>query len=251
MHKYLIETISKLEIANQIKASFIMNMSHDFKTPASGINHMSNYIFKKMENGELKKLQKLIVDSSSELLIYIDDILEYSQLSNKQSIENLTEVNIKKVIQHLIIFLTPKIHEKNLSMNFTYQSKKKGYYTNSTLINKVLLNLISNAIKFTEDGSIDISVYDVVTQGQHYLNIAIKDTGIGIDKEFHQLIFEPFFRVESSETRYYSGVGLGLSHVKLIIKQFAGNITVTSEKNKGSTFTVSLPINKKTSENQI
>lgn len=247
LHDFITETILQLESANRVKSEFIMNMSHDFRTPASGIYHMSKYIHEKIiSDSRIKSMQKLVVDSSLQLITLIDSILDYSQLSNKniEFEEKKTYFSPKELINDLIVFLSPNLTEKELDISAEFSNTLEKYYGYGLQINRILLNLISNAIKFTEKGRIEIFVKDKDFNNENSLTFIIRDTGIGMDEKYCQLIFEPFFRIESSETGLYSGLGLGLSSVKFMLKKMDGQIFVESKLGEGTTFTVIIPINR-------
>ncbi len=240
---FVLSVVSKLTDANNVKTEFIMNMSHDFRTPASGIYHMSKFMYERMDdNSVFKKHQKLIVNSSQQLLGFIDNILDYAQFQNQDHKFELQEFCVVQLIDGMLALMSAKIKEKGLTTNAQYSNTSNNYLGNKLLINRVILNVVSNAIKFTHNGGIYIYVSEEKTQIQNYLVIKIRDTGIGIDEKNTSLIFEPFFRVESAETGSYSGVGLGLSCVNVLLKKIGGKINVSSQLGIGSVFTILIPI---------
>ncbi len=210
LDNFIMKTISKLHVANCVKSKFLMDMSHDFRTPASGIYHMSRSIHKRIEDPELKKLQKLIVDSSEKLMNFIEDVLDYSRLDNDKYELNMREVDIVSIINEVIMFVSAKVKEKRLNINAKFDKSPINYKGDKLMIHRIMLNIISNAIKFTHAGEITISASEEKIDNTNWLVIKVKDTGIGIDKSHHKLIFEAFTRVESSETARYPGIGLGL-----------------------------------------
>lgn len=241
LDKFIIKTMHELQLANQVKSDFLRNMSHDFRTPASGIYCISKSIHKRLENAELKKLQKLIIDSSHQLLNLFDSILDYSRLANNQYKPRHEDIDIIVIIQEVVQFVSAMIHEKKLQLNTTIPSPASYCYGDRTMLYRVILNIVTNAIKFTQEGNISIFVED----NSPWVIITIKDTGIGIDEKHHQLIFEPFARMNSVDTAQYSGIGLGLSTALAMLNKMGGTIAVESQLGHGSSFNIYIPMAEK------
>jgi len=242
LDKFILKTITELQTANRIKSDFLMNMSHDFRTPASGIASLSRSIYKKTENQALKNLQKMVVNSSEQLMKFLDDVLDYSRLDSDQYKLNLSEIDVNSLIEDIVQFVTAKIKDKNLYIKTNSTDSAMKYIGDRLMLHRIILNIVSNAIKFTHDGGITILLdREVIDQGL-FLSIKILDTGIGIDKKFHDFIFEPFNRVNTGGDSENSGIGLGLSNVNLMLKKMKGKIHLQSEINRGSKFSILLPI---------
>ncbi len=242
LRHFIVNAINELQSANKIKAEFLMNMSHDFRTPASGIYHMSRSIYKKISDPELKRLQKLIVNSSEQLMMFLEDVLDYSRLNNDKCELNIKNINITDIINDVILFVSAKVKEKMLSIDYHHSDLPINYSGDRLMIHRIILNIVSNAIKFTHSGGITIFTNIETFDQKKWIGIKIRDTGIGIDEIYHKSIFEPFSRVESPETAKYPGIGLGLSNVLLMLKKMDGKIIINSSINNGSTFNVLLPI---------
>lgn len=240
--KFLINTISDLQHANQVKSEFLMNMSHDFRTPASGIQYMSRLIHDRMPDTELKRLQKMVVDSSEQLMILLEDVLDYSRLENDKLKLQPQQFNIANLIDELISAMSAKAQERDLTVTSQFEREAMMYYGDQAVIKRIILNLLSNAIKFTHAGYVSLSAVTENRAGNNSLVISIKDTGIGIDPLNHAAIFEPFYRVSSADSAKYPGIGLGLSNVKLMLSKIGGEISLRSEIGVGSEFTITLPI---------
>lgn len=241
LDEFILKTINQLQAANRVKSEFLMNMSHDFRTPASGIHSMSKVIYRKLNDDNLKNLQKLVLDSSKQLLNLLDDVLDYSRLDNDSLKLTYSKINIKELIQEIISFMSSKAEEKKITISAQIPEMPILYSGDKVLLQRALLNIVSNAIKFTEKGDVIISAYEQEISNHQYIIIKVKDSGIGIDPKYHENIFEPFYRVESAETSKYSGVGLGLSSVRLSLNKLGGDISLQSHLGEGSEFTIILP----------
>jgi signal transduction histidine kinase len=136
--------------------------------------------------------------------------------------------------------MSAKINEKKLNLKVNIESNLRMHKGDKLLTQRIILNLVSNAIKFTPTGEINISARLEIIKNKNRIVLKVKDTGIGIEKSFHKEIFEPFFRVDSNNTIQNSGIGLGLSNISLMLKQMEGEILVDSNLGQGTTFTVYL-----------
>lgn len=241
LDEFITHTIKKLYDANQTKSEFLMNMSHDFRTPVSGIASMSQYIYEKIPDEKTKALQKLVVDSSGQLMDIIDQILGYYKLLHNQSTLCYEKVNVTQLIDEIVLFISPKSYEKNLTVTVDHKNPTLYCIGDHIWLHRVLLNVISNAIKFTEKGSIRITAQECPDHS-NYVEIKVKDTGIGIDQSHLDAIFEAFYQIEPPHTSRYRGIGLGLSHVKLIVEKLNGKINIQSTLGTGTTFSLIFPV---------
>lgn len=239
---FIVSTVTELQLANQVKADFLMKISHDFRTPASGIHYLSQSIYKRIEDPKLKRLQKLIVQSSEQLINLLEDLQDYSRLDSNQYSVSVKNIDVYSIINEVILLLSAKVEEKKLTIACYYPDLPVNYNADPLIIHRILLNILSNAIKFTHFGGITVYLEIETIKQQKWIIIKIKDTGIGIDKKYHRSIFEPFFRIESSETAKSTGIGLGLSNAILMLKKINGKIILESDINQGSTFSLLLPL---------
>jgi len=242
LEKFIFKTIMQLQVANRVKSDFLMNMSHDFRTPASGIYHVSKSVYKRVDDQKLKKLLMLVVNSSEQLMNTLEDVLDFSRLDSGEIKLNIQKICIESIIEEVVLFVSAKAEEKMLDIKMNCLDSNIDFHGDRLLIHRVLLNIVSNAIKFTYTGEISIATNKEKTGNNEWLVVKVKDTGIGIDEKYHEAIFESFVRVESSETAKYPGIGLGLSNVSLILKKIGGKIRVDSCLGEGSLFSVYFPL---------
>ncbi|GEM_PF-4293022 len=242
LEKFITVTISELRYANDVKSQFLMNMSHDFRTPASGILYMSRLIHDQIADEEIKRLQKMVVNSSEQLIAFFDDILDYSKLEYDKLKLDKQLFDVMALINELVAFMAVKAHERSLNITVKCYQDKIAYFSDRVIVQRILLNLLSNAVKFTNFGEILITAFMEIIESRKWLIIKVKDPGIGIEKAHQKRIFEPFYRVESAESSKYPGIGLGLSNVNLMLKKLDGRITLKSELGSGSEFTIYLPV---------
>lgn len=240
LNDFILQTVKKLHDANQAKSTFLMNMSHDLRTPISGILSMSKFVYEKIQDQKIKAMQKLVVGSSEQLMEIIDQILGYYQLLNQQKELFCEKIDIAKLLNDIVLFMAPKSAEKNLQVDTQYSQSILFCVCDRIMLHRLLLNIFSNAVKFTEKGYVKIFAHHNVDENN--IVIKIEDSGIGIDQSHLETIFEPFFQIESPDTSQYDGIGLGLSHAKLLIEKLRGKINVYSTLGLGSTFEIILPI---------
>lgn len=224
--------------ASQAKSHFLANMSHEIRTPLTAIIGFAESI---RDRGISKEDEQnyigTIVRSSQHLLHVINEILDSSKIeANKLDIEIL-EVDLFAVVQEVQSVCEMKAREKGLDFNIVYEFPLPRFiYTDLTRIKQILLNLTSNALKFTESGRITITVF--LRKDSHQIGFRVTDTGIGMTKDQQARVFEAFTQADSSTTRMHGGTGLGLSIARKLAQLMGGDITLTSELDKGSTFEV-------------
>jgi signal transduction histidine kinase len=229
------------ESLNRTKSEFLANMSHELRTPLNSIIGFSDLLLIG-SSGELNDKQtryaRNISNSGKDLLNIINDILDLSKIEAGKMILNYEDVSLKQTVDEIVKTLSPLSSKKDQSLE-TSHIGDVVIQADKGKLKQILLNLIGNAIKFTPSGgSINISSY----LKDEMANIQIKDTGIGISPEDQKKLFEPFKQLDSNLSREHTGTGLGLSLVKKLVELHNGTVSVESETEKGSTFTVSLPI---------
>jgi len=235
---------AEAENANMIKSTFLARMSHEIRTPLNAIMGMS-YLMKK--NG-IPYSQKVYVDKINEaahtMLEVINDILDFSKIESGKVELELKSFNLDKVIQKVISVISFKIEEQHVEFAFVKDPKIPSYFVgDAKRIEQVLMNLLTNAVKFTNKGEVALTIELKETQDNVYmLAFIVKDSGIGMSKEQMNQLFKPFVQADSSINRRFGGTGLGLSIVKSFTELMSGSISVDSEEGKGSTFTLILPL---------
>lgn len=236
----LIHAKEQAEAADRLKTSFINNISHEVRTPLNGIMGFSQVIIDPEYSSEDKAMYGLwLNESCNRLMTTINNIMDLSMLTSKN-------VKVKKKNIYLLLLLTNAgegftflCQNRNLTIHVDTERINYDDYihTDGDLLGKVLFQLVDNAVKFTEEGSITLHVE---RKNDDYL-FRVSDTGIGISDEFKNQIYDFFIQVDNSITRQYEGTGIGLSIAKGFVNLLGGNIWVESEKGKGSTFYFTLP----------
>jgi len=225
------------EQSTRSKEVFLANMSHEIRTPMNAILGMSNQLSKTPLNTKQLFYLDTINSASENLLVIINDILDLSKIeAGKLSLEKIA-FEPKEVIKRAIQVLIHKAEEKGLvlSNSFFDERASEVLMGDPYRLNQVLLNIITNAIKFTEKGSVDIQLSVLNdTRTSQTIKVDIKDTGIGMDENFKNSLFEKFSQEEASVTRQYGGTGLGMSICKELIELMEGEVLVESEKGVGT-----------------
>ncbi len=228
--------------ANLAKSEFIANMSHEIRTPMNAILGFSEILFNTIDEPTPKSYLKTILSSGRTLLSLINDILDLSKIEAGK-LELMSEpVNIKDVIADLKHIFSHKTEEKGISLELSIPDKLPQHlYLDEIRLRQILLNLVGNAIKFTNSGYVKIILQLVSHRDKSYdVLIIIEDTGIGIPPEEQSLIFDSFRQASGISAKHFGGTGLGLSISKKLVEMMNGTITVSSEVGKGSKFTVKL-----------
>lgn len=230
----------KAEESDRLKTNFIQNISHEIRTPMNSIIGFSELLLKEdLTLEEQKEYAKIIASNSKELIVSIDNILEIAKLQTEKITIKPEEIDLDALFENIDKKYYQKAKEKNI--NFVVESKLNKnaglVLIDKPKLFKILLNLIDNAVKFTNTGSVIIQ-YDIIDKE---IIICIKDTGIGIKKADQEIIFNIFTQSEKEISKNYGGLGLGLSIAKKNADLLGGKISVETLENQGSTFTLTLP----------
>jgi len=233
----------ELSRAQKAKEQFLANISHEIRTPINGIAGMAGLLSQNPTHEEQKTYLNAIKSAADNLKVIITDILDLASIeSGKMQLEKIG-FNLNDLLRSLTETFSMQAKEKRIDLTYTLEKEADRIFIGDPVrLNQILINLISNAVKFTHVGSIKIHVQAQKQKADFYkLRFDISDTGIGIPQDKLQTIFESFSQADASVTRKYGGTGLGLTIVKQLVELQEGSIFVSSKENSGSTFTFYLP----------
>ncbi len=239
------EAVNRAELADRAKSEFLANMSHEIRTPMNGVMGMAELLIKTDLDLKQKTFADIIVKSGAALLTIINDILDFSKIDAGQMELDPAPFKMGEAIEDVATLVSSKVAEKDLELVVRIEPSLPEMFVGDVgRIRQIVTNLMGNAVKFTEEGYVFIDVNGVVENGEAKLKIAIEDTGIGIPEEKAKRVFEKFSQVDESATRKHEGTGLGLAISSSLVELMDGEIGVTSELGKGSTFwfEISLPV---------
>jgi len=228
------------EAATKAKSTFLANMSHEIRTPLNGILGFTELL----RNGAAKNdpaMQREFIDtihsSGNHLLKLINDILDISKVEAGQMTFERIDTSPSRIVSDAASMLRVRAQEKGLGLNIEYDGKiPRTIHTDPARLRQVLMNLVGNSIKFTEQGEVRVLAKMIEQDGRPMMVFKVQDSGIGISEENIQAIFKPFKQADSSITRRFGGTGLGLSISRQLVEALGGTIQVTSAEGKGSTF---------------
>jgi signal transduction histidine kinase len=238
-HQKLLIENKKLSELSHVKNQLLANVTHELKTPLNGILGISSAL---LEAGELPedtaKHVSMIQKSGEELKTTVDNILKLVQIESKKNEVKCEKTDFHLLMHDVLSLFQVSCEQKNITLYAPKADKRLFIFVDPDQIRTVFINLLGNAVKFTEQGTIKV---DISKNGE-MLYVSITDTGIGIDEDKLSLIFEEFYQGDGSHTRVYGGTGLGLAIVKKIITLHSGRVWVESQKGVGSRFTFTLPM---------
>lgn len=233
------------QAASQAKTQFIANVSHDIRTPLSGIVGMSKFLEDAAKTEEERRFAHWVNESGVQLLNLLNDILDVISLENVDETKvNLETFDLRHFVQELVELERPTTTMKRLALSHDIDPAIPLYVvTDRIKLHRILLNLLGNAIKFTEKGGIYIRVHCLKKLARTLsVKFSIEDTGIGIPKEAQDKVFDRFYKVEASYQAHHNGHGLGLSIAQTYVELLGGVLELKSEEGKGTTFYFSLPL---------
>jgi len=240
LNQELQKTNAALELANHHKDRFLANMSHELRTPLNAIigytDLVKNGVYGEVNDKQHDRLEK-VGQNSRRLLRLINDVLDLSKIAAGQIKLEVAPLQGSALLDQIAESLAPLASEKGLALTVATAEENITLMADAARLQQVLINLVGNAIKFTENGGVLLTL----RRENGWVQFAVQDTGIGIPPEAQTSIFEEFQQVDNSFTRRYDGTGLGLAIAKKIVEMHGGTIAVESTPGKGSTFTVALP----------
>ncbi len=239
----LLEAKNKAEEMTKLKSSFLANMSHEIRTPLSGIMGFAELIVDEYGSIEgLREYAQLLLSSSKRLLQTITSILEISKLEAGKASTILTLVNPASIVQSIMPGMQVIAQKKGIELTFTPLLKGESILIEESIYEQMANNLIGNALKFTREGEVHVSLQRVTQRDESFVVLHVRDTGEGIAEEFFDKVFDPFQQESSGMDRGYEGSGLGLSIVRRYAEMYGGKIEFDSEKGVGTEFRLYLPV---------
>jgi len=238
----LLKAKERAEESDRLKTAFLTNMSHEIRTPMNGILGFAGLLKESDLTGEdQQKYIRIIEKSGARMLNIIHNIIDISKIESEQMEISFLETNVNEQIKFIYNFFEPEVEGKGIRFFFknSLPAKEAIIQTDPEKIYAILTNLVKNAIKFTDEGSIE---FGYEKKGE-YLEFFVKDTGIGIPKDRQEAIFERFVQADISDINKYEGAGLGLSIAKAYVEMLGGKICLESEEGKGSIFYFTIPYN--------
>ena len=234
----------KAEAANRVKTEFIGNMSHDLRTPLSGMVGMSEIILERSQESAIKEYAKMLVDAGAQLSKFVDRILECCQIEHtKHDEKDIIIFEPQAVLREIEELMRPIVSTKKLKLTLEFDSNIPAKLIGKQrYLYQIILNLVGNAVKFTQQGSIHLAAYlQRMEQDGVVLQFVVQDTGIGIAPEHCEMIFDAFSRISPSYKQQHEGIGLGLFLVRQYAEDMGGSIAVESVPDQGSLFICTLP----------
>lgn len=262
---FLLRILKKLELENAraeaadlAKSEFLANMSHEIRTPMNGVMGMAELLAKTDLNAKQKTFTDIIIKSGASLLTIINDILDFSKLDAEQMTLDIAPFNLAEAVDDVAILVSTRVAEKDIELIVRVdQDLPEMLIGDVGRIRQIIINLVGNAVKFTEKGHVFINVggMKVSEEGSENerfkLIFKIEDTGVGIDEKECLEVFEKFSQVDSSTSRKHEGTGLGLAISSALVELMGGNIGVDSKVDKGSTFWFSFELNSYVMEKKL
>ncbi len=235
----------ELELSTRYKSEFLANMSHELRTPLNSVLLLSRLLYDNTSGNltsEQVEYAKVIQSSGHGLLELIDEILDLSKIESGKVELEYDKIRVSDITENMQTLFSAMAKEKNLAFNVVIGEKVPATIeTDRMRLEQVIKNFISNALKFTTTGSITLDV-NMQPDNDTQISFSVKDTGIGIPEDKHQLVFEAFQQADGSTKRKYGGTGLGLSISRQLAQLLSGNITLESEAEQGSRFTLTVPV---------
>lgn len=237
------EARSMAELANQSKSEFLANMSHEIRTPMTAILGYADILNRHLKDPDNRNCVSIIRNNGQFLLDIINDILDISKIEAGKLELHQSQFRVDQLVADVQSLMQVRATEKNISLQVRYAgSIPETIGSDQKRLKQVLINLVGNAIKFTETGGVTLAIFMETENDQSWLKFAVTDTGIGMSPDQTKKLFHPFTQADSSVDRKFGGTGLGLTISQRIARMLDGDIALTSELGKGSTFTLTIKI---------
>lgn len=240
------KTRDKALEANRIKSEFLANMSHELRTPLNAIMGYSQLLLAEIDDVDKERLQHdttIMYKSGKHLLKLINEVLDISKIEAGKLVLQPEHFDITALVQDVVATVQPMNENNDNKLVTSFPPSLGSMYNDKTKVQQILLNILSNAAKFTSGGTIEINVRRENTAEDEWILFVISDTGFGMTSDQLDKVFDPFYQADASLTRTYSGTGLGLAISKRFCELMDGTIFVASEPDKGTIFSVKLPLN--------
>jgi PAS domain S-box-containing protein len=246
LQQHLLDAKNAAEKAARLKGDFLSTMSHEIRTPLNGVIGMTDLLLDTPLDAEQTEFARIIKTSADTLMAIVSDILDFSKIEAGRLALEATDFSLRQTVESTLDVFSGKREDDSLLLSsFIAPGLPDHLIGDPTRVRQILLNFLSNAIKFTEQGAVKVSALPAEAgsdpSGRIMLRLAVNDTGIGISERDQASLFLPFTQADSSTTRKYGGTGLGLSITKRLAEAMGGRVGVDSEPGQGSTFWVELP----------
>jgi signal transduction histidine kinase/DNA-binding response OmpR family regulator len=242
------EASRRADAANQAKSGFLANMSHELRTPMNAIIGYSEMLLEEIDEEEQLSVSDLQPDlekiqlAGKHLLTLINDVLDISKIESGRMAVFWEDVALEAVLRDVEITVAPLMEKNRNILHCDFDLRNERIRTDVTRLRQILLNLLSNAAKFTRSGDVFLSVSELTEDGHDYLLAEVRDTGIGMSEEQLGRVFDAFVQADLSTTKQYGGSGLGLTISRKFAELLGGTITASSELGRGSRFVLRLPV---------
>jgi two-component system phosphate regulon sensor histidine kinase PhoR len=233
----VLHDMTEMKNLEKVKRDFVTNVSHELRTPLTAIKGFVETLEEEVTEDQ-KRYVRIIARHADRLMSIVEDLLLLSELEERRSDPDFDEVQIKELVEETMRLFDQKAGDKGLKLTLVIDPQLSTVRGDSVKLQELLINLIDNAISYTDEGSVDV----ILDKVEGHLRIVVRDTGIGIPRKHQDRIFERFYVVDKSRSKKGGGTGLGLSIVKHIVILHRGTMNLESSLGRGSTFTVTLPI---------